>query len=98
MIDTCLAGRVEPHEVATAAAYLLAPDTSFVVGADLFIDGIIAALRTSACTYSSLSPGEGISAKPHHLADAATALDVDLTEEEILALEEQYTVRHPTGY
>jgi hypothetical protein len=48
MIDTCPAGRVEPHEVATAAAYLLALGTGFVADADLLIDGgIIAALRGS---------------------------------------------------
>ena len=36
--------------------------------------------------------------RPHHLADAAAALDVHLTEEEIHSLEEPYTVRQPTGY
>ena len=36
--------------------------------------------------------------KPHHLADAAAALDVTLTDDEISALEEHYTPRQPTGY
>lgn len=31
--------------------------------------------------------------KPHHLADAVAALDVDLTDEEIAALEEPYTTQ-----
>jgi 1-deoxyxylulose-5-phosphate synthase len=36
--------------------------------------------------------------KPHHLADAVTALDVALTDEEVRTLEEPYTVRMPTGF
>jgi len=36
--------------------------------------------------------------KPDHLADAAAALDVTLTEDEISALEEHYTPRQPTGF
>jgi 1-deoxyxylulose-5-phosphate synthase len=36
--------------------------------------------------------------KPHHLADAAAALDVRLTDDEIRVLEEAYTPRVPTGY
>jgi aryl-alcohol dehydrogenase-like predicted oxidoreductase len=36
--------------------------------------------------------------KPHHLADAVAAMDVQLTDEEIRALEDPYTVRQPTGY
>jgi aryl-alcohol dehydrogenase-like predicted oxidoreductase len=36
--------------------------------------------------------------KPHHLADAAAALDVRLTEDEIRTLEEPYTPRLPTGF
>jgi aryl-alcohol dehydrogenase-like predicted oxidoreductase len=36
--------------------------------------------------------------KPHHLADAAAALDVHLTDDEIRTLEEPYTVRQPTGF
>ena len=36
--------------------------------------------------------------KPHHLADAAAALDVQLTEDEIRTLEEPYTPRLPTGF
>jgi 1-deoxyxylulose-5-phosphate synthase len=37
-------------------------------------------------------------AKSHHLPGAAAALDVDLTPEEIAALEEPYTLRPPTGF
>jgi aryl-alcohol dehydrogenase-like predicted oxidoreductase len=36
--------------------------------------------------------------KPHHLADAVAALDVQLTQDEIDTLEEPYTVRQPTGF
>jgi aryl-alcohol dehydrogenase-like predicted oxidoreductase len=36
--------------------------------------------------------------KEHHLADAVAALDVELTDEEIEALEAPYTVRLPSGY
>jgi aryl-alcohol dehydrogenase-like predicted oxidoreductase len=36
--------------------------------------------------------------KPQHLTDAAVALDVTLTGEEIAALEEHYTPRKPTYY
>jgi 1-deoxyxylulose-5-phosphate synthase len=36
--------------------------------------------------------------KPHHLADAAAALDVQLTEEEIRSLEEPYTPQLPAGF
>ena len=36
--------------------------------------------------------------KQHHLADAAAALDVTLSDDEITALEEHYTPRQPTGY
>ncbi|MEV6929713.1 aldo/keto reductase [Dactylosporangium sp. NPDC051485] len=36
--------------------------------------------------------------KPHHLADAVAALDLDLTGEEAAALEEHYTPRLPSGY
>ena len=36
--------------------------------------------------------------KEHHLPDAAAALDVDLTDDEISALEEHYTLRAPSGY
>lgn len=35
--------------------------------------------------------------KPRHLADAAAALDITLTDEEIAALEEYYTPRNATG-
>lgn len=33
-----------------------------------------------------------------HVADAAAALDVTLTDDEVTALEEHYTPRQPTGY
>ena len=36
--------------------------------------------------------------KPHHLADAAAALDLTFTDDEINAIEEPYTPRQPTGY
>ena len=36
--------------------------------------------------------------KEHHLADAVASLDIDLTDEEITALEEHYTPRTPTYY
>jgi aryl-alcohol dehydrogenase-like predicted oxidoreductase len=36
--------------------------------------------------------------KDHHLADAVAALDVDLTDDEIEALEAPYTPRLPSGY
>jgi aryl-alcohol dehydrogenase-like predicted oxidoreductase len=36
--------------------------------------------------------------KPHHLADAAAALDLHLSDEEIKALEEPYGTKPPTGF
>jgi len=36
--------------------------------------------------------------KPHHLADAAAAVDLELTDGEVGALEEHYTPRLPTYY
>ncbi|WP_030616290.1 aldo/keto reductase [Streptomyces fulvoviolaceus] len=36
--------------------------------------------------------------KPHHLADAVTALDIELTDDEIKSLEEHYTPREPTYF
>jgi aryl-alcohol dehydrogenase-like predicted oxidoreductase len=36
--------------------------------------------------------------KPHHLADAAAAVEVQLTDEEIAALEEPYTPQSPAGF
>lgn len=36
--------------------------------------------------------------KPHHLVDAAAAVDLTLTDEEIEQLEAGYTPRQPTGY
>ncbi len=36
--------------------------------------------------------------KPHHLADAVAALDLELTDAEAAALEAGYTPRLPTGY
>jgi 1-deoxyxylulose-5-phosphate synthase len=36
--------------------------------------------------------------KPHHLADAVAALDVELTDDEVRAVEEPYTHRMPTGF
>jgi aryl-alcohol dehydrogenase-like predicted oxidoreductase len=36
--------------------------------------------------------------KQHHLADAVAALDLELTDDEVTALEEHYTPRQPTYY
>jgi aryl-alcohol dehydrogenase-like predicted oxidoreductase len=36
--------------------------------------------------------------KQHHLEDAVAALDVQLTDDEVAALEEHYTPRPPTGF
>ncbi|MFI9848178.1 aldo/keto reductase [Nonomuraea sp. NPDC051941] len=36
--------------------------------------------------------------KPHHLADAVAALEIELTDEETAELESGYTARKPTGY
>ncbi|WP_405836760.1 aldo/keto reductase [Streptomyces sp. NBC_01518] len=36
--------------------------------------------------------------KPHHLADAAAALDIELTAEEIDSIEEPYVTRRPTFF
>ena len=38
------------------------------------------------------------STKPHHLPDAASALELRLTDDEIHALEEAYTPRLPSGF
>ena len=47
MIEKSAAGRVgTTDEIASAAAYLLGPDASFITGSDLLIDGgVIAAIR-----------------------------------------------------
>jgi aryl-alcohol dehydrogenase-like predicted oxidoreductase len=36
--------------------------------------------------------------EPHHLADAVAALDIELTDEEVGALEQSYTPREPTFF
>ena len=36
--------------------------------------------------------------KEHHLSDAVAALDVDLTDDEVAALEAPYTPREPSGF
>jgi aryl-alcohol dehydrogenase-like predicted oxidoreductase len=36
--------------------------------------------------------------KPHHLTDAVAALDLELTDDEIDALEAPYTAHSPTGF
>jgi 1-deoxyxylulose-5-phosphate synthase len=36
--------------------------------------------------------------KPHHLADAAAAVQVNLSDDEVRALEEPYTPRQPAGF
>ncbi len=38
------------------------------------------------------------STKPHHLSDAVAALDIDLTDDEVAALEEHYVPRLPTYF
>jgi aryl-alcohol dehydrogenase-like predicted oxidoreductase len=38
------------------------------------------------------------STKPHHLADAVAALDLELTDDEVTALEEHYVPRLPTYF
>ena len=36
--------------------------------------------------------------KPHHLSDAAAALDLELSDDEVTALEEHYRPHLPTGF
>ena len=36
--------------------------------------------------------------KVHHLADAAAALELQLTDQQVEQLEKPYTLRQPTGY
>ena len=36
--------------------------------------------------------------KPHHLSDAVAALDIDLTDDEVSALEQPYVPRLPTYF
>ena len=36
--------------------------------------------------------------KPHHLSDAAAALDLELSDDEVTALEEHYRPHVPTGF
>jgi aryl-alcohol dehydrogenase-like predicted oxidoreductase len=36
--------------------------------------------------------------KPHHLTDAVAAVDLELTDDEVQALEEHYTTRTPTWF
>jgi aryl-alcohol dehydrogenase-like predicted oxidoreductase len=38
------------------------------------------------------------STKPHHLSDAVAALDLELTDDELAALEQHYLPRHPTYF
>ncbi|HEY5978290.1 MAG TPA: aldo/keto reductase [Microlunatus sp.] len=38
------------------------------------------------------------STKPHHLSDAVAALDLELTDDELSALEQHYLPRHPTYF
>jgi aryl-alcohol dehydrogenase-like predicted oxidoreductase len=50
-------------------------------------------LRNPVVTAPILGP-----TKEHHLADAVAALDIELTDEEVAALETPYTPRLPSGY
>jgi aryl-alcohol dehydrogenase-like predicted oxidoreductase len=36
--------------------------------------------------------------KPHHLADAAAAIEIHLTDDEVRILEDPYTPRQPAGF
>lgn len=36
--------------------------------------------------------------KPHHLADAAAAIEIHLIDDEVRALEDPYTPRQPAGF
>jgi aryl-alcohol dehydrogenase-like predicted oxidoreductase len=36
--------------------------------------------------------------KDHHLTDAAAALDLTLTDDEVTTLEQPYVLRHPTWF
>ena len=36
--------------------------------------------------------------RDHHLPDAVAALDIILTEDEVIALDEHYTLREPTYF
>jgi aryl-alcohol dehydrogenase-like predicted oxidoreductase len=38
------------------------------------------------------------STKPHHLSDAVAALDIELTQDEVTALEEHCAPRNPTYF
>ena len=50
-------------------------------------------LRNPAVTAPIVGP-----TKSHHLPDAVAALDVQLTDDEVEALEAAYTPREPSGY
>ena len=52
--------------------------------------------RSPGCSTTRSSPRPSSDAtKPHHLADAVAALDVDLTDDEITTLEAPYTPHTP---
>jgi NAD(P)-dependent dehydrogenase (short-subunit alcohol dehydrogenase family) len=48
MIDASAAGRLgTPDDIAAAVAFLLGPDSTFITGTDLLVDGgVVAALRS----------------------------------------------------
>jgi NAD(P)-dependent dehydrogenase (short-subunit alcohol dehydrogenase family) len=53
MIEASATGRLgTPDDIASAAAFLLGPESSFVTGTDLLVDGgVIAAQRSGRLTW-----------------------------------------------
>lgn len=55
MIDTSPTGRMgTPDDIAAAAAFLLGPESTFITGSDLLVDGgVVAAMRSAQPTHSA---------------------------------------------